>query len=79
MKKVKVLDAKINKKLIGDELKLESIGGKKPPVIIDKKHRKPKTHKMTVQDLADLILPRLDLIETTLKEHTAIFERNNLH
>jgi hypothetical protein len=47
----------------------------KSPVVIGTEPRKPKPQRMTIQDLANLILPRLDSldarmtnVEATLKE-----------
>ncbi|MDR0826025.1 MAG: hypothetical protein LBM72_02060 [Mycoplasmataceae bacterium] len=53
--KLNVLEAKLNQKLVGEVLRCSIM---KDMIV------KPK--RMTVQDLANLILPRLDRIETRL-------------
>jgi hypothetical protein len=48
-----------------------------------KKVKRHKKHAMTVQELANLILPRIDKIEFCLDKFKQyvfdVFERNNLH
>jgi archaellum component FlaC len=56
-KKYKVVNAKVNKQLINDELELEPITSKKPPIL-----------QLILQRL-DKIDNRLDKVETTLNEH----------